>query len=481
MATHRLAPLGLPESPPFGHQDPAWRPDGTQLLYVRNGRDGSRGAPAIWRYDPATKKTSRFSQPGYSQPAFSPDGRYLAATKISTLGTDVVILDARTANELLRVTIDGRSWGAAWSPDGTQIAFLHLAGSTTDLQVATIVRGANADCRSARPSRSRSSAASTPRAGPRGGVRPHPQRRRRRPPRGLRPARRRDRAVPRPARPPHGGGRHRSLCRHRSHPGARTGGLARRSPRHRTPCPAPRRGRRAAAAAIKPNLAFFEAYGSAGIAALERVLAARPPGVLVIADAKRGDVETTVARQAAAVFDALGADAVTVSPYLGLSALTGFLARADRFAYVLCRTSNPGAGELQDLVVAADPSIGAPAEALHRRLARRVAAAGLEARAGLVVGATAPPSWRRSGALFRASPFSSRASGPRARPRRSSCQARRRRLPPARGRGGGAAGERLARIAAAASRRPSDGESADPGERVAEAARSWAATLAARS
>ncbi len=145
VATHRLAPLGLPESPPFGHQDPAWRPDGTQLLYVRNGRDGSRGAPALWRYDPATKKTSRFSQPGYSQPSFSPDGRYLAATKISTLGTDVVILDARTANELLRVTIDGRSWGAAWSPDGTQIAFLHLAGSTTDLQVATIVRGANAD------------------------------------------------------------------------------------------------------------------------------------------------------------------------------------------------------------------------------------------------------------------------------------------------------------------------------------------------
>ena len=109
-----------------------------------------------------------------------------------------------------------------------------------------------------------------------------------------------------------------------------------------------------------------------------------------MADAKRADVETTAARQAVALFDALGADAVTVNPYLGLDALEAFVGRVDRFAYVLCRTSNPGAGELQDLVVAADPSLGAPAEALHRRVARRVAAAGLGERAGLVVGATAP-------------------------------------------------------------------------------------------
>ena len=144
------------------------------------------------------------------------------------------------------------------------------------------------------------------------------------------------------------------------------------------------------AAAVKPNLAFFEAYGSAGLAALERVLAAVPPGVMVVADAKRGDVETTVVRQAAALFDALGADAVTVNPYLGLGALEAFVERTDRYAYVLCRTSNPGAGELQDLVVGADAELGAPAEPLHRRVARRVAAAGLEERAGLVVGATAP-------------------------------------------------------------------------------------------
>ncbi len=144
------------------------------------------------------------------------------------------------------------------------------------------------------------------------------------------------------------------------------------------------------AVAVKPNLAFFEAYGSPGLAALERVLAAVPAGVVVVADAKRGDVETTVARQAVALLDTLGADAVTVNPYLGLGALAAFTDRADRFAYVLCRTSNPGAGELQDLVVPADPALDAPAEALHRRVARRVAAAGLGSRAGLVVGATAP-------------------------------------------------------------------------------------------
>jgi Tol biopolymer transport system component len=93
----------------------------------------------------ATKKNVRFSQAGYVEPLYSPDGRYLVATKTSTLGTEIVVLDARNANELLRVTSDGRSWGGAWSPDGTQIAFLHLVGATTDLQVATLARGANGD------------------------------------------------------------------------------------------------------------------------------------------------------------------------------------------------------------------------------------------------------------------------------------------------------------------------------------------------
>ncbi len=138
------------------------------------------------------------------------------------------------------------------------------------------------------------------------------------------------------------------------------------------------------AAAIKINVAFFEAFGSAGITALERVRAAVPADVLVIADAKRGDIANTVARQAAALFDTLGADAVTANPYLGRDALAPFLERDDRFVYVLCRTSNPGAAEFQNLPLAG----GTP---LFVHVARRaVEWAGDTANVGLVVGATAP-------------------------------------------------------------------------------------------
>jgi orotidine-5'-phosphate decarboxylase len=144
------------------------------------------------------------------------------------------------------------------------------------------------------------------------------------------------------------------------------------------------------AAAIKPNLAFFEAYGSAGLAVLERLRATIPSGVPVVMDAKRGDIGTTAARQAAALFDALGADAVTVSPYLGEEAIAPLLERLDRFAYVLCRTSNAGAGELQSLVVDADADADLPAEPLYLRVARHVVGWGPGGTVGLVVGATAP-------------------------------------------------------------------------------------------
>ena len=144
------------------------------------------------------------------------------------------------------------------------------------------------------------------------------------------------------------------------------------------------------ASAIKPNLAFFEAHGSAGVAALERLRALVPSDVPFIADAKRGDIGSTTSRQAAALFDVLGADAVTVSPYLGEDAVATLLERRDRFAYVLCRTSNPGAAELQGLTVAADEQAGYPPEPLWARVARRAIAWGPGGTVGLVVGATAP-------------------------------------------------------------------------------------------
>ncbi len=235
------------------------------------------------------------------------------------------------------------------------------------------------------------------------------------------------------------------------------------------------------AAAVKPNMAFFEAFGSAGIAALERVRAAVPAGVLVVADAKRGDVETTVARQAVALYDVLGADAVTVSPYLGLGALEAFLLRPGRFAYVLCRTSNPGAGELQDLVVAADPVLGAPAEALHRRVARQVDAAGLGERAGLVVGATAPAELAALRALVPGLAFLVPGVGAQGGAAAPVLAAGRATTGVA---GSGAGGGLLVNVSrgiAAAAARRSAGDSADPGERLAAAAREWASRLAVLS
>jgi orotidine 5'-phosphate decarboxylase subfamily 2 len=147
------------------------------------------------------------------------------------------------------------------------------------------------------------------------------------------------------------------------------------------------------AAAVKANLAFFEAFGPDGIAALERVRTTIPADVPFVADAKRGDIGSTAARQAVALYDRLGADAITANPYLGSEAIAPLLERPDRFVYVLCRTSNPGAGELQDLVVSA--SDGAPGELLFERVARRAVGWGPGGTVGLVVGATAPDEMAR--------------------------------------------------------------------------------------
>ena len=76
--------------------------------------------------------------PGYLAPSYSPDGRYVAATKTSTFGNDIVILDARDGRELLRVTNDGGSWSPTWSPIGDSIAFLHIKGQIIDLKLARL-------------------------------------------------------------------------------------------------------------------------------------------------------------------------------------------------------------------------------------------------------------------------------------------------------------------------------------------------------
>jgi Tol biopolymer transport system component len=133
LATGTMTSAGLAENRPLGHQDPAWSPDGATLLYVKDGRDGARGAPTIMRYNVATKKASVLAGPGYLAPAWSADGRFVAATRTDAFGTDVVVLDAKTGVELLRVTNDGRSFSPVWSPFGDALAYLRIDRGVVDL------------------------------------------------------------------------------------------------------------------------------------------------------------------------------------------------------------------------------------------------------------------------------------------------------------------------------------------------------------
>ena len=137
IAKKKLTNPNLAQSSKLGHQDPAWRPDGTMILYVKNGRNGARGAPQIMRYVVATGKAAAVTGPGYLAPAWSPDGRYIAATRTDNFGTNVVILNQGGA-ELLRVTNDDHSFSPVWSPTGDSIAFLHLAGQIVDLDLARL-------------------------------------------------------------------------------------------------------------------------------------------------------------------------------------------------------------------------------------------------------------------------------------------------------------------------------------------------------
>jgi Tol biopolymer transport system component len=135
LSTKRLTKPRVAENQPLGHQDPAWRPDGLTILYVRNGKDGTRGAPEIWSYSMTRQSARRLTNPGYLQPAWSRDQRWIAATKTTAFGTDVVILNPQSGAEVFRVTTDGRSWAPVFSPMGDAVAFLHSTGQIVDLQM----------------------------------------------------------------------------------------------------------------------------------------------------------------------------------------------------------------------------------------------------------------------------------------------------------------------------------------------------------
>jgi orotidine-5'-phosphate decarboxylase len=154
-------------------------------------------------------------------------------------------------------------------------------------------------------------------------------------------------------------------------------------------------------AAYKANMAFYEVRGAQGIKELEltmEYLRSEYPEILTICDAKRGDIGNSNRGYAAAIFDAMGFDAVTLHPYLGKEALAPFLERRDKVCIVLCRTSNPGAGEFQNLEFGGRP--------LWETVAMRVSTEWNSAgNCMLVVGATCPEEMRRIRAIAPAIPF----------------------------------------------------------------------------
>jgi len=145
------------------------------------------------------------------------------------------------------------------------------------------------------------------------------------------------------------------------------------------------------AAAVKLNAAFYEARGSEGVAEMERTVEyvrERYPEIVTICDAKRADIGNTNKGYVEAIFDRMGFDAVTLHPYLGREALEPFLSRRDKMCIVLCRTSNAGAGEFQDLSVEGRP--------LWLTVAERVSSTwDVDGNCALVVGATYPQEMRR--------------------------------------------------------------------------------------
>ena len=137
--------------------------------------------------------------------------------------------------------------------------------------------------------------------------------------------------------------------------------------------------------AYKPNLGFYLAHGAAGAEALEATRRHIPPGIPAILDAKVGDIGSTAAAYATAYFDTWDFDAVTVNPYLGEDSLAPFLERADRGVIVLCKTSNPGSGDLQDLRLESGQSLAMTVAGRVQDWSQR-----WPATLGLVVGATYP-------------------------------------------------------------------------------------------
>ena len=146
------------------------------------------------------------------------------------------------------------------------------------------------------------------------------------------------------------------------------------------------------AAAFKPNAAFFEVFGADGWTALKDVINAikeeshkQGSKIPIILDAKRGDIASTAEAYAKSAFENLGADCITLSPYLGKDSIDPFLNYPEKGVFLLCKTSNAGSGDLQDMMVDVGAQHVVP---LHVHVAHLAQTWNTKNNIGLVVGAT---------------------------------------------------------------------------------------------
>jgi len=142
-------------------------------------------------------------------------------------------------------------------------------------------------------------------------------------------------------------------------------------------------------AAYKPNTAFFEALGAEGFVALKEIIDIVPKDIPIILDAKRGDIASTAQAYAKAAFETLGSDAITINPYLGEDSVEPFVSDPARGVFLLCKTSNPSAKDVQDLRIITE---GPGSLKLFEYIAMLADTWNTNDNIGLVVGATQPDS-----------------------------------------------------------------------------------------
>jgi len=138
--------------------------------------------------------------------------------------------------------------------------------------------------------------------------------------------------------------------------------------------------------AYKLNMAFYEVLGVEGIKLLEKTIKYIPKDVVIILDGKRNDIGNTARKYAQTMFETLHADAITVNPYLGKDGVAPFLEYKDKCSFILCRTSNDSAGDLQDLIISKTP--------VYQVVAKKIKEWNENNNCGVVVGATYPEELR---------------------------------------------------------------------------------------